>query len=353
MKNYEAIFKAAKTDDRATFRKLFFKLHTRDQEELYHELYPKNKQKIEFFLETDEFATLFEWMEPRDQYGVYKVFSRQYIAGLLSHMDSDNIVRFLSILQKEEVEELLALLEHETLQPIREMLTFKPESAGSIMNKSYMVATLNETVKHAADRLRASAEVVEMVYYLYILNDAGQLQRIVSLRDLITHPENQFLKDIMVTRLATVHTNDDQEAVANLLQEYDLVAVPVLDDDGKMKGIVTVDDVMDIMAEEVTEDFNELAAISKSSKSEIGEESAWDIARARMPWIIILIFLGMISASLISSFEDTLNEVVLLAVFIPIIMDSAGNVGTQSLAVAVRKISIGEDLFKDKILKTI
>lgn len=268
-------------------------------------------------------------------------------------MDSDNIVRFLSILQKEEVEELLALLEHETLQPIREMLTFKLESAGSIMNKSYMVATLNETVKHAADRLRASAEVVEMVYYLYILNDAGQLQGIVSLRDLITHPENQFLKDIMVTRLATVHTNDDQEAVANLLQEYDLVAVPVLDDDGKMKGIVTVDDVMDIMAEEVTEDFNEFAAISKSSKSEIGEESAWDIARARMPWIIILIFLGMISASLISSFEDTLNEVVLLAAFIPIIMDSAGNVGTQSLAVAVRKISIGEDLFKDKILKTI
>lgn len=353
MKNYEAIFKAAKSDDRDTFRNLFFKLHTRDQEELYHALYPKNKQKIEFFLEPDEFTELFEWMDPRDQYDVYNVFSRQYIAGLLTHMESDNIVKFLSILNEEQKEELFSLLDQETLQPIREMLTFEPESAGSIMNKSYMTASLTETARHAASRLRASAEIVEMVYYIYVVNDAGELQGVVSLRDLLTSPEGKYLKDIMVTKLAKVNINDDQEVVAHLLQEYNLIAVPVVDDHGKMKGIITVDDVMDIMSQEVTEDFNDFAAINKSTKNELEEENAWDIARVRMPWIIILIFMGMISASLISSFEDTLNEVVLLAAFIPIIMDSAGNVGTQSLAVSVRKLSIGEDLFKNEFGKTI
>ncbi|QQP70094.1 magnesium transporter [Carnobacterium sp. CS13] len=120
-----------------------------------------------------------------------------------------------------------------------------------------------------------------------------------------------------------------------------------------MLGIVTVDDVMDILAEETTEDFNEFSAIQKKSKTERGEESAWQIARAGMPWIVILVFLGMISASLISSFEETLSQVVVLAVFIPIIMDSAENVGTQSLAVAVRNIPMGEEKTREEFWQNV
>ena len=121
-----------------------------------------------------------------------------------------------------------------------------------------------------------------------------------------------------------------------------------------MLGIVTVDDVMDILVEETTEDFNEFSAIRKTkTKMERGEESAWQTARVRMPWIIILVFLGMISASLISSFEETLSQVVVLAAFIPVIMDSAGNVGTQSLAVAVRNISMGEKRTKEEFWQNI
>src|SRR5699024_2187910 len=130
-------------------------------------------------------------------------------------------------------------------------------------------------------------------------------------RDLMTNPDSKILTEMMVTKLVSVATTDDQELAAKMLQAYDLIAIPVLDNAGKMKGIITVDDVMDVLTEEVTEDFHEFAAISKSDSSTNAKESVWNDARVRMPWIIILVFLGMISASLISSFEDTLNQVVL------------------------------------------
>lgn len=342
MRNYETVFQAAKRNDRETFRTLFFKLHVKDQEELYHALYPKNKEKIELFLNPDEFAELFAWMKPREQMEVYEVFSRPYMARLLPHVESDNIIKFLSYLEAGQIAELLSFLETPLREQIEEMLKFEPETAGSLMNKSYVTGALDETVKDAAERLRASAQTVEMVYYVYVLDSAGILRGVVSLRELIVHPAETPLTAIMVTTMAAVATDDDQEMAARMLQEYDLIALPVLDQGGRMKGIITVDDVMDILSAEVTEDFNEFAAIRKAKTKDAAEDSAWAIARLRMPWIIILIFLGMFSASLISSFEETLSEVVLLAAFIPIIMDSAGNVGTQSLAVAVRKLSMGE-----------
>lgn len=343
MKNYETIFRAAKRNDREAFRTQFFQLHVKDQEELYHALYLKNKAKIEQFLTPAEFADLFEWMDPSDQLAVYEVFSNEYIARVLPHVELDNIVKFLSYLDREQVTDLLASLNVSLREQVEELLEFDPETAGSIMNKSYVTALTDETVQAAAERLRASAQTVEMVYYVYVFDRAGVLCGVVSLRDLLIYPAETPLDTIMITKLATVATHDDQEVAARLLQEYDLIALPVLDEAGRMKGIVTVDDVMDVLSQEVTEDFNEFAAISKGDSKDGSSENVWQLARLRMPWIIILIFMGMLSATLIHSFEETLNQVVLLAAFIPIIMDSAGNVGTQSLAIAVRKLSIGKN----------
>ena len=342
MMNYETIFKAAKHNDRQTFRELFFRLHVKDQMELFHALYPKNKRKIEDFLMPDEFAKLFEWMAPSEQRELHEIFSAEYISQLLTHMEVDNAVKFLAYLPDAEVQSLLHLLEADRRQLIEAQLAFEPETAGSIMNKSYLVGEAEATIKETAERVRSLAQKVEMVYYIYVIDQTEKLMGVVSLRDLILHSEEQTLGEIMMTRLVSVNSADDQEEAALLLQSYDLVALPVTNTTGQMLGIITVDDVMDIIVEETTEDFNEFAAISKSKKQTTNEETTWSIARARMPWIIILIFLGMISASLINSFEETLNEVVLLAAFIPIIMDSAGNVGTQSLAVAVRKITVGD-----------
>ena len=341
---YEGIYKAAKENNRKKFRKLFLKLHTNDQVELFHLLYPENRKKVETFLEPEEFADLFEWMDPADQTEAYEAFSPKFTASLFPHMEIDNVVDFLSYRDDEEKETLLNFLDATERSKVEEMLAYEPETAGSVMAKGFISVFPENTVKETTELVRTFAKDTEMVYYIYVLDQESRLVGIISLRDMIIHPEETLVKDVMLTQLAFVRLNDDQETVARMIQDYDLLAVPVLNDEDVMLGIVTVDDVMDILEEETTEDFNDFSAIRKTKeKVERGEESVWQTARVRMPWIIILIFLGMISASLISSFEDTLNQVVILAAFIPVIMDSAGNVGTQSLAIAVRNISMGEE----------
>lgn len=351
---YEGIYKAAKENNRKKFRKLFLKLHINDQVELFHLLYPEKKKKVEEFLEPEEFADLFEWMEPADQTEAYEAFSAKFIAYLFPYMEIDNVVDFLSYRDEEEKQTLLNFLDAEERNKVEEMLAYEPETAGSVMNKGFISVFSENTLKQTTELVRTFAKETEMVYYIYVVDTDSKLVGILSLRDMIIYPEDTLVKDVMLTQLAFVRINDDQEAVARMIQDYDLLAVPVLNEDDVMLGIVTVDDVMDILAEEVTEDFNDFSAIRKAKeKVERGEESTWQTAKVRMPWIIILIFLGMISATLISSFEDTLNQVVVLAAFIPVIMDSAGNVGTQSLAIAVRNISMGEERTREEFWKNV
>lgn len=351
---YEGIFKATKENNRKKFRKLFLKLHTNDQVELFHLLYPEKRKKVESFLDPAEFAELFEWMDPADQTEAYEAFSVEYVANLFHFMKVDNVVGFLSYRDEEERQALLNQLDATERKRVEEMLAYEPETAGSIMTKGFISVSLENTVQQTVNMVRTFAKETEMVYYIYVLDNESRLTGILSLRDMIIHPEDTKVKDVMLTQLAFVRVDDDQEAVARMIQDYDLLAVPVLNDEDGMLGIVTVDDVMDILVEETTEDFNEFSAIRKTkTKMERGEESAWQTARVRMPWIVILVFLGMISASLISSFEETLSQVVILAAFIPIIMDSAGNVGTQSLAVAVRNISMGEKRTKEEFWRNI
>ncbi|MCA9765368.1 MAG: magnesium transporter [Carnobacterium sp.] len=351
---YEEIFKATEEKNRKKFRELFLKLHINDQVELFHLLYPENRKKVESFLEPEEFAELFEWMDSPDQTEAYEAFSVEYVANLFYYMKIDNVISFLSYRDEKERQALLSELNPVERTKVEEMLAYEPETAGSIMTKGFISVYVENTVQQTVTMVRTFAKKTEMVYYIYVLDKEGKLTGILSLRDMIIHQEDTKVEDVMLTQLAFVRVNDDQEVVARMIQDYDLLALPVLNDEDVMLGIVTVDDVMDILVEETTEDFNEFSAIRKTkTKMERGEESAWQMARVRMPWIIILVFLGMISASLINSFEETLSQVVVLAAFIPVIMDSAGNVGTQSLAVAVRNISMGEKRTKKEFWENI
>lgn len=351
---YEEIFKVTEENNRDAFRNLFLKMHINDQVELFHLLYPEKRKKVEKFLESAEFAELFEWMNSSDQSEAYEAFSVEYVANLFHYMKIDNVVDFLSYRDEEERKKLLNQLDTTERSRVEEMLAYEPETAGSIMTKSFISVSPISTVQQTVNLVRTFSKETEMVYYIYVLDPKSRLVGILSLRDMIIHPEDTKVQDVMLTHLTYVRLADDQEEVARMIQDYDLLAVPVLTDEDVMLGIVTVDDVMDILVEETTEDFNEFSAIRKAkTKIDKGEESAWQTARVRMPWIIILVFLGMISASLISSFEETLSQVVVLAAFIPVIMDSAGNVGTQSLAIAVRNISMGEKRTKEEFWRNI
>lgn len=336
---YDKIFQAVKGNDRKLFRELLLKLHAKDQLEVLHLLYPENKKRAEEFLTPEEFADLLEWMNVDEQTAILREFSPEYVRQVLPNMSGDDAADMLAETGAEG-KELLRQLKQEDREDLEELLAYPSETAGSIMTKEFITVSPSATVHEAFDQVREQASQAELIQYLYVVDDLGRLLGVLSLRDLFMPSKEETMENLMSPQVVYALLTDDQEEVARLIQDYDLMALPILDEEDVLRGIVTVDDVMDVMEEEVTEDFNEFSAIKTTEEQ---PETVWEIARARSPWIIILLFLGMLSASLISSFEETLSQVVVLAAFIPIIMDSAGNVGTQSLAVAVRNLVLKDE----------
>ncbi|OJF95339.1 magnesium transporter [Alkalibacterium sp. 20] len=350
-KTYEHIFKAAKDNDKQTFRELFLRLHDRDQHEVFHLLYPDKKRKISEFLTPEEFAEIFEWMETEDQEAAVQYLPDEYMAEVFNFMAADDVAHFLSESDITDNQALLAMMDDEERQRVQELLSYEPETAGSIMTKEFITVHHTQTTAEVVSKLRTIGREAETIYYLYVVNEKDRLVGVLSLRDLLLSPEDETVANIMFTQVVSVNVNEDQEYVARVIQDYDLLAIPVLGHDGTIQGIITVDDVMDILEEEVTEDFNEFSAIKRSDDDR--KVTAFGTAKSRIPWIVILLFLGTITGSLIGIFEETLESVVLLAAFIPMIMDTAGNVGTQSLAVAVRNLTIDDERDRDGFFQTV
>lgn len=350
-KTYEHIFKAAKDNDKQTFRELFLRLHDRDQHEVFHLLYPDKKRKISEFLTPEEFSEIFEWMETEDQEAAVQYLPDEYMAEVFNFMAADDVAHFLSESEDTDNQTLLAMMDDEESQRVQELLSYEQETAGSIMTKEFITIHHTQTTAEVVSQLRTIGREAETIYYLYVVDEKDRLVGVLSLRDLLLSLETEVVENIMFTQVVSVNVNEDQEKVARIIQDYDLLALPVLGHDGTLQGIVTVDDVMDILEEEVTEDFNEFSAIKRGDDDRT--ITAFKTAKSRIPWIVILLFLGTITGSLIGFFEETLESVVLLAAFIPMIMDTAGNVGTQSLAVAVRNLTIDDEKDRDGFFKTV
>lgn len=348
---YEAIYHAAKVNNREAFRDLFLRLHDRDQHEVFHLLYPEKKRKISDFLTPEEFAEIFEWMAVEDQEAAVANLPEAFMTEVFNEMAADDVARFFTDSEDTDSEAILALMDEEESRHVQELMAYEPETAGSIMTKEFISVQYKQTTSQVINMLRKIGNDAETIYYLYVIDDQGTLVGVLSLRDLLLAPETEVVENIMFNQVVSVKDTEDQEVVARLAQDYDLLAVPVTNAEGKILGIVTVDDILDILEEEVTEDFNEFAAISRTEDDR--KPTALSAAKARIPWIIVLLFLGMLTGGLIGVFEETLNEVVVLATFIPIMMATAGNVGTQSLAVAVRNLTLEDESNKVSFFKTV
>lgn len=341
-KYYDDIYLAFDKDDRATFRELFLRLHDRDQHELFHLLYPEKKRKIAQFLSAKEFAEIFEWMEIEYKEEAIQNLPPDYIAEVFNNLANDEVVEFLSQSEEVDADEILEMMDEEERDHVRELMTYAEDTAGSIMTKEFISIKDSQTAEAVLKSLRELADDAETIYYLYVLNEEGQLVGVLSLRDLLLADNSEIVRDIMFDTVTSVRIDMDQEEVAGIIRDYDLLAVPVISHDGRMQGIVTVDDIMDIIEEEAAEDFIEFAAI-RPSDSEEREVTVLNATKQRVPWILILLILGLLSGSVIGYFESTLESVVILAAFIPMIMGTAGNIGTQSLAVAVKNLTTNQD----------
>jgi magnesium transporter len=240
-------------------------------------------------------------------------------------------------------------MDDESAKEIKDLLHYEEYTAGSIMTTEFVSLSANQTVRSAMYILKDEAPRAETIYYVYVVDEEKKLIGVISLRDLIVSDDDTMISEITNDRVVSVSVGEDQEEVARKIKDYNFLAVPVVDFQNHLLGIITVDDVMDVMDEEASDDYSKLAAVSDMDNIDRNPVSA---ARKRLPWLIILLFLGMLTASLIGRFEDTLDQVAILAVFIPLIAGMAGNTGTQALAVAVRGIATG-DLEKENKMKLI
>lgn len=323
------------------FREHFFALHPYDQAQFYEKVGPDLRQTIYSYLSPEELAVVFEAIElENDEYEQFlSEMDTSYGAAMLSYMYTDDAVDVLNELDNEQRESYLEMMDSETVDEINELLSYAEYTAGAIMTTEYVSILENSTVRSAMTVLRNEAPNAETIYYVFVVNDMRQLTGVISLRDLIIAKEDTLISDIMSEHVVSVKVTDDQEGVAQIMRDYNFLAIPVIDDNREMQGIITVDDIIDVIDEEASDDYSKLAGISDMDDIDSGPLKA---ATKRLPWLIILLFLGMLTANLMGQFEETLDKVALLALFIPLITGTSGNSGTQALAVAIRGIATGE-----------
>lgn len=347
----EFLKEALMNDELDLFREEFLELHPYDQAEFFKELDEEIRIKVYHYLSPEEMASLFENLEiEEDEYKeVLAEMSPDYAADMLSNMYADDAVDVLNELDKDQVASYLTIMDNEAAQEIKELLHYEEYTAGSIMTTEFIAISKNQTVRSAMVILKNEAPRAETIYYVYVVDEDKCLAGVISLRDLIVSDDDTMVYEIMNDRVVSVSVGEDQEEVARKIRDYNFLAVPVVDFQNHLLGIITVDDIVDVMDEEASDDYSKLAGISDVDTLDRNPLTA---AKKRLPWLVILLFLGMMTASLIGRFEETLSKVAILATFIPLIAGMAGNTGTQALAVAVRGIATGE-IEKESKLKMI
>lgn len=345
--NDDFLLQALLNENIDEFRDNFFTLHEYDQAQFYEKVGPDIRQKIYQFLSPQELALIFEALEIEDdQYEAYlNEMNTAYAADMLSFMNTDDAVDVLNELDVEQRDSFLEMMDSETVEEFHELLAHEEYTAGAIMTTEYVSILENSTVRSAMAVLRKEAPNAETIYYVFVVDDKHQLTGVLSLRDLIVSDEDTIIKEIMKERVVSAKVTDDQENVAQLFKDYNFLALPVVSENNELVGIITVDDIIDVIDEEASDDYSKLAGISDVDDVDV---SPFKAARKRLPWLIMLLFLGTLTATLMSRFEATLDQVALLALFIPLISGTSGNSGTQALAVAVRGIATGEIDGKNK-----
>lgn len=293
----------------------------------------------------DKAAEVFSNMDTSMQTYLVTMFTEKELKELLDDLYMDDTVDMLEELPANLVKRILATVSASDRSMINQLLNYPEDSAGSIMTTEYVDLREEMTVGQAMAHIKKTGIHKETIYTCYI-TERRKLVGIVSAKDLMTTDDNVPIKDLMETEIISVHTHADQEQVAQLFTKYDLLALPVIDRDGRMVGIVTFDDAMDVMVDEATEDITKMAAINPSEKTYF-ETSVLQHAKNRIPWLLILMFTSIITGTIITRYENAFAAIPLLVSFIPMLMDTGGNCGSQSATLIIRGIALDEIRFTD------
>ena len=327
-------------------KKLINKTHPADMAWVYRHLTEEERAAVFVTIAKLESVGVFlSELDDRLVTDLAKELPPQQMAEIMADMPSDDAVDLLEVLPDLIADEIRSHMEQKDRDEVEELLRYDPESAGGLMSPDFMYMDEDLTAGDAIRSIQKKSETKEMVFYLYLIHGDHKLSGVVSLRELLMHPAERRLKDIMNPNVISVTTDTDQGEVAHVVSKYDFLAVPVVDSNYTLVGIVTVDDIIDVIREEASEDFLQMAGAGKDR--EILLKSTRESAFIRAPWLFASWIGGIAAMLIIGAFEEELSKVIALASFIPIVIGMGGNIATQSSTIIVRGIATGRVNFDE------
>lgn len=337
----EEIANIFKIKDDAKLKEEILKFHDYEVSETLLELSKEDKFRLYKIFSHEELSNFFSYMDEEDALLLFEEMKSTDITGVIQELDIDDAVDVMLALPDEKREEYLELMDEEHRFKISALFDHEEFTAGSIMTTSFIEVSVSDTVEQAMKKLIKQAVEAETINVIYITDKNSKLVGVMSLREMILARKGQFIEEVMNKRIVSVLTFTDQEDVAEIFKDYGFASLPVVDESDKMLGIITFDDIIDVIEEEATEDYSRLAAISDVD-IDIDTETVWMSAKKRLPWLLILSVLGFATSAIIAQFEGTIASIPTIALFMPMILGMAGNTGTQSLAVTVRGLNNNE-----------
>ncbi len=330
-----------------TLRDILITMNPSDVAGIFNDLEEKQVPLMFRLLPKELAAETFVEMESDTQALLIQGFSDNELKEVLSELYVDDAADLVEEMPATVVRRILEQADPEMRSSINQILRYPENSAGSIMTTEYVALRPTMTVEESILRIRRQGVDKETIYTCYVIDTDRTLLGLVTVKDLLLCDDDETkISDIMVTNLISVTTQDDQEEVARMFSKYNFLALPVVDKENRMVGIVTFDDAMDVMQDEATEDMEIMAAITPSEKSYMAS-SPFDLFKHRIPWLMLLMVSATFTGMIISSFEESLGALPILTVFIPMLMDTGGNSGSQSSVTVIRALSLDELRFKD------
>ena len=332
--------------DVAKLRELFDEYNVVDMSELVSELNVAETLFIFKTLKKDVSSSIFSYLSHEKQQDLIAHFTGPQIKDILDNLYSDDIIDFMGEMPANIVNHILKNASAQQRLEINKLLSYDENTCGSIMSIDYVKIKENDTIPEAIERVRNQGRTAETISYCYITDTKKKLKGYISFKELLFAKEDDVVGDIMDTDLIFVKTSDDQEEAARLIQKYDLTAIPVVNDEECLVGIITVDDIIDVIHEEATEDIQKMNAISPLEDTYL-HTGVWDMFKSRIVWLLILMISATFTGQILAYYEGVLAEYTTLTVFIPMLMDTAGNAGNQSSTMVIRALAMKELSPKD------
>lgn len=283
-------------------------------------------------------AEIFEEADENDQIRLLQQFSDKEKSEILSSMASDEVADLVNEVDDERKNYVIGLLDTQSRNDVEKLLKYDEDTAGGIMTTEFLAIYEDKTIESTLKYIRNETDA-ETTYYLYVINRNYQLKGVVTLRDIVSNELTTQISDILNPNVISVHYSVDQEEVAQTFEKYGFMLMPVVDDDNHMIGVITVDDILEIMVEETTEDIHRMAGIDKEEKV---DGSIRDSIKSRLPWLVVNLVTAILASTVIDMFSDTISRIVALSAVMTIISGMGGNAGTQTLTIIIRGMSLGE-----------